>query len=100
MLAYARRHLSDPGLDAEQIAAAHHISVRYLYKVLADGDVSLRDWIRTHRLEACRRELSASDVSTIAAVARRNGFVDMSAFSRAFRTEYGISPSEWRRRPR
>lgn len=97
ILQYARDHLNDPDLCAEQIAAAHYISMRYLYKVLAERGISLADWIRTHRLEACRQDLaSASSATIIAAVARRHGFSDMSSFSRAFRAEYGLSPREWR----
>ena len=64
--------------------------MRYLYKVLAERGISLADWIRTHRLEACRQELArACPATIIAAVARRHGFCDMSSFSRAFRAEYG-----------
>jgi AraC-like DNA-binding protein len=97
ILEYARNHLHDPDLCAEQIAAAHYISVRYLYKVLAERGISLADWIRTQRLEACRQELARGRPATIiAAVARRHGFCDMSSFSRAFRAEYGLSPREWR----
>ena len=99
VLEYIRGHLDDPGLCAEQIAAAHYVSVRYLYKLLADAGINLGDWIRTHRLEACRHELAAiSAPITIAAVARRHGFSNMSSFSRAFRAEYGLTPSEWRGR--
>jgi AraC-like DNA-binding protein len=100
ILEYARSHLDDPGLSAEQIAAAHYISVRYLYKLLAASGISLADWIRTRRLEACRQELATSSPgptgTIIAAVARRHGFSNMSSFSRAFRGEYGLSPREWR----
>ena len=97
ILEYARNHLHDPDLRAEQIAAAHYISVRHLYRVLADRGISLADWIRTHRLEACRQDLAqACPATIIAAVARRHGFCDMSSFSRAFRAEYGLSPREWR----
>jgi AraC-like DNA-binding protein len=97
VIEYAREHLSDPGLCAGQIADAHYISERYLYKVLAKGGISLSDWIRTQRLEACRQALSkASGRVTISAVARHTGFTDMSSFSRAFRAEYGVSPRQWR----
>ncbi|WPO75461.1 helix-turn-helix transcriptional regulator [Streptomyces sp. KN37] len=34
---------------------------------------------------------------TIAAVATRCGFSSPSHFSRRFRAEYGLTPSEWRR---
>jgi AraC-like DNA-binding protein len=98
ILEYTRAHLPEPGLNAAQIAAAHHISVRHLYNVLARGGVSLGDWMRTRRLEACRDELSnplASSVS-ISSIARRHGFTDPSSFGRLFRAAYGLSPREWR----
>lgn len=98
IMEYARAHLSEPGLNATQIAGAHHISVRHLYNVLARGGVSLGDWMRTRRLEACRDELSnplATSVS-ISSIARRHGFTDPSSFGRLFRAAYGHSPREWR----
>jgi AraC-like DNA-binding protein len=98
ILEYARAHLPEPGLNATQIAAAHHVSVRHLYNVLARGGVSLGDWIRERRLEECRDELSrpGSRSETISSVARRRGFTDPSSFGRLFRAAYGLSPTEWR----
>jgi AraC-like DNA-binding protein len=95
---YVRAHLSEPGLNATQIAAAQHISVRHLYNVLARGGVSLGGWIREHRLAACKDELSSplADSVTISAIARRHGFTDPSSFGRLFRAAYGVSPREWR----
>src|SRR5690349_9077754 len=98
ILEYARIHHRDPELSAEMIAAAHYVSVRHLYKVLAAADVSLADWIRNHRLEACRHDLAVDNQPMIAVVARRHGFTDMSSFSRAFRATYGLSPKDWRHR--
>jgi AraC-like DNA-binding protein len=102
ILEYVRRHLGDPGLTAAQIATEHHISVRQLYKVCAAGGLSLGGWIREQRLEACRRDLSrpTAQLSPIAAVARRWGFLDASSFGRSFRAAYGVSPREWRDLPR
>lgn len=98
LLQYARAHLPDPGLDAASIARAHSISVRQLYVVLARGDVRLGNWIRRERLEACLRDLARPDSGdlSITSIARRWGFADLSAFGRAFRTAYGLSPREWR----
>jgi AraC-like DNA-binding protein len=102
ILEHVRANLADPELDAHRIAAAHHISVRQLYKVLAEGEVSLGDWIRGQRLERCRAELArpASRSTTIAALARRWGFTNPSTFSRHFREVYGVSPRQWRDRRR
>ncbi|WP_134655089.1 helix-turn-helix domain-containing protein [Streptomyces sp. H23] len=95
---YIRAHLADPDLSAARIASAHGISVRHLYAVLSRSNISLGDWIRTHRLAECRRELAGPNgrLWTIAAVGRRWGFVDASHFSKIFKQTYGIMPRAWR----
>jgi AraC-like DNA-binding protein len=77
----------------------HHISVRYLYKVLSREGVGLGDWIRTERLARCRDDLARSALRdhSIAAIGARWGFADATHFARVFRTAYAISPSDWRR---
>ncbi|MBB2943438.1 AraC-like DNA-binding protein [Actinoplanes lutulentus] len=98
ILEYVRRHLGDPDLDAARVAAAHHISVRHLYNVLAGEGILLGDWIRTQRLEHCRTALSCPGPAPIGALARRWGFRSASSFGRSFRSAYGTSPREWRDR--
>jgi AraC-like DNA-binding protein len=98
IMEYIRLHLREPELSASQIAAAHHVSVRQLYKILAAHGIVLGEWIRTHRLEECRKEIgsAANSAIPIASVARRWGFTDPSSFARMFRTRYDMSPREWR----
>ncbi|MGY2114200.1 hypothetical protein ACW9HR_09815 [Nocardia gipuzkoensis] len=57
--AYARRDLADPGLGAAQIAKAHNMSVRQLYKVCANAEYSLEQWIISQRLEQVARRSGA-----------------------------------------
>jgi AraC-like DNA-binding protein len=92
------RHLADPGLAPPAIAAAHFVSVRYLHKLFQSQGVTVGEWIRTQRLERCRRDLLRSPApgDGVAAVARRWGFTSPSHFSRAFRTAYGMTPRAWR----
>ena len=95
---YIQQHIDDSGLNPDQIAAALNISVRQLFKVCAQADFSIEQWIINLRLERARAELVRPAAATppIAAVARRVGFVDASHFSRRFKAAYGISPREWR----
>ncbi|MEU0875331.1 helix-turn-helix domain-containing protein [Nocardia brasiliensis] len=99
LLEYLRTHLGDHSLTAAKIAAAHHISVRHLYAVLERAEISLGGWLRTQRLEACRRELAHPNARhrTIASIAYQWGFADATHFSRAFRSAYGLTPSDWRK---
>jgi len=97
---YLEHHLADPDLTMERVAAAHHISVRHLYDVWADGghDTTPAQWVLRRRLERARHLLASTDPATtsIAAVARRSGFRDASHFSRRFREAFGTTPRDWR----
>jgi AraC-like DNA-binding protein len=98
IVAFIQQNLTDPGLSPEQIARAHHISVRQLYKLWTHNELSLSEWIMTERLEGARRALASppATLTTIATIARRWGFTDSTHFSRRFRGAYGLSPREWR----
>ena len=98
ILAYMRQRLADPGLGPDEIAAAHHISRRYLYKLLAEHGYTVSRWLREQRLAGCRRDLTdpASAHLCVGAVGRRWGFPDAARFSHAFKDAFGISPSEAR----
>ncbi|MDX3237445.1 helix-turn-helix domain-containing protein [Streptomyces sp. ME03-5709C] len=96
---YIGAHLHRPELCPAMIAAAHHMSVRYLHKLFQDEDMTVSRWINHRRLEACRADLACPALagSTVEAIARRRGFVSPAHFSRSFRAAYGMSPGEWRR---
>ena len=96
--AYIRQHLTEPRLGVEQIAVAHAISVRHLYRLCSAAEFSLEQSIIHQRLEGARHELSdpVSRDRSIAMVARRWGFTDPSYFSRRFRRTFGLTPSDWR----
>ncbi len=98
VLAYTQSHLAERDLNATRIAAAHNVSVRYLYVLLAREDIVLGERIRTERLAAARRELAspAGRRRTIAAVAARWGFADATHFAKVFRRQYGQTPRAWR----
>ncbi|MFE5942859.1 helix-turn-helix domain-containing protein [Streptomyces sp. NPDC056480] len=99
IMAYARRHLTDPDLGPERIAAQHAISRRQLYVVLGRAGIRLEQWLIAERLEAACRLLASPRTAAlpVAAVAAHCGFASPSHFTRRFRAAYGTTPSEWRR---
>jgi AraC-like DNA-binding protein len=96
--AFIERRLADPGLSPATIAAAHHISVRYLYKLFGQQRVGVTGWIRERRLERCRRDLldPGLRLEPVSGIAARWGFTEPAHFSRAFRAAYGVPPAEYR----
>jgi AraC-like DNA-binding protein len=101
-MAFIEAHLADPGLDTSMVAAAHHISVRYLQMLFKAERLTVAGWIRRCRLERCRRDLldhrlTRENISTICA---RHGLVDQAQFSRLFKASYGVSPREFRQQHR
>jgi AraC-like DNA-binding protein len=97
--AFIRENLGDPDLTPGAIAAAHHISLRYLNKLFHAEGHTVAGWIRRRRLEQCRRDLAEPHLAArpINAIAARWGFTNSAHFSQAFRGAYGISPREFRR---
>ncbi|MFG2577090.1 AraC family transcriptional regulator [Streptomyces sp. NPDC048481] len=97
---FIRRHLDDPGLTPATIAAAHHISRSYLYRLFQVEGLTVASYIRDQRLDNARRELLDPRLRALPvhAVAARWGFPRAAEFTRAFRTAYGLPPGELRER--
>ncbi|TDC36315.1 helix-turn-helix domain-containing protein, partial [Actinomadura sp. KC345] len=97
--AFIAEHLGDPHLTPAAVAAAHHISMRYLHKLFHHEGRTVAGWIRERRLDQCRRDLSDPRLTTrpISAIAARWGFTSPAHFSQTFRTAYGLSPRQFRR---
>ena len=92
------RNLASTELSPASIAAAHYISTRHLHGLFQEQGATVSTWIRTRRLEQCRRDLidPVFGDRPVAAIAARWGFVDAAHFSRAFKSAFDISPSEFR----
>lgn len=96
--AYIDTHLSDPELSPRDIAAATFISTRHLHGIFKEQGVTVSAWIRSRRLEHCRRDLTDPllDSKPVSAIAARWGFTDASHFSRLFRSTFGEAPTRFR----
>lgn len=96
---FIQQRLAEPELTPVSIAGAHRISVRYLHKLYQDDAMTVSALIRHSRLENIRRDLSDPRLAArcVSAIAARWGFTEPTHFSRAFRSAYGVTPSEFRR---
>ena len=95
---YIEQRLDDPDLTPASIAAAHHISTRYLHRIFEEEDVTVARWIRMRRLENIRRDLANPLLAErrVGDVGAHWGLANPSEFSRLFREAYGVSPRTYR----
>jgi AraC-like DNA-binding protein len=96
---YVDRNLQDPNLGLKQIASAHRVSVRTVQRLFAGSGTGLTGLIRKRRLQSVHRDLAdyRSTHFTIAEVAARWCIHDAQWLARAFKSEFGMSPSEFRK---
>lgn len=92
---YIASHLDDP-LPLEHLAALAHFSPYHFHRIFSGmcGE-SVASYVRRLRLERAARELSA-DIPVIR-LALDAGYDSHEAFTRAFKTHFGITPTAMRR---
>ena len=97
---YIEHHLADPTLDTKAISIGVGLSARYINKLFDEENCSssLLRYVWSRRLEHCRRDLSdpAHLGHRVSEIALRWGFNDLSHFSRAFKSRFGVAPREFR----
>lgn len=93
---YIYTHLSDTELDSTAIAAAAHVSVKHLQRLFRNqGTTVMRDvWFV--RLQHAERLLNSTQTlrPSVQDVAWQCGFTTAAHFSRAYRAQFGICPSQ------
>ena len=95
VMRYIREHIGDP-LDRETLAAVAGFSVPHFHRVFtAHVGESAIGYVRRLRLERAARKLrmGAVDITEVALAA---GYDTHAAFSKAFKQQFGLSPSEFR----
>ena len=92
---YIRDHIHEP-LDRERLAAVAGFSIPHFHRVFTSqvGE-SAASYIRRLRMERAGRKLRMGAVD-ITQVAIATGYESHAAFSKAFKGQYGVSPSEFR----
>lgn len=92
--------LTEPELAPGQIAREAGISERQLRALFAQTGESFTAYVRRRRLERCAEWLDnpAWAKVGITQLAFRAGFNNATHFGYVFRNQYGMTPSEWRRR--
>ncbi|WP_420993171.1 helix-turn-helix domain-containing protein [Cupriavidus sp. 30B13] len=93
---YIELHLTDPSLSPQAIAAAFRISRATLYRLFEPlGGVAA--FVKERRLRRVHGMLASPGARHhLATLAEAHGYSDASALSRAFRQQFGYSPSEAR----
>jgi len=96
---YISDNLENMDLSPGDIAAVCGISLRYLHNLFQDEGMSVQQYIMLRRLEKICLDLGnkAMRHRTITDIAFFWGFQSSAHFSRRFKEEFGVSPSEYRR---
>ncbi len=95
-----RRNLSRPNLSVDAIAARHRISARYVRNLFEKSGSTFTRFVTAQRLAAAHKTLVARPDTPISAIAYNVGFNDISNFNRAFRQQFGCTPSDIRKTAR
>jgi len=93
-----RENLANGDLSASIVAARHRLSDRYLQMLFETDGTTFTQFVRSERLARACAMLSSPRwrASKVVEIALACGFGDLSHFNRAFRAEFGASPSEVR----
>lgn len=95
---YVDANLGDQDLSPRKIADANRISLSYLYSLFADDDTTVGQFLLVRRLQRAYEILVGDPKKhlTIAEIAYRVGFKNVSHFSRSFSQHFGMAPRDAR----
>ena len=97
ILRHVRGRLGDASMSVSTVCRRFGISPRTLHATFAGGERTFAATVRRLRLERCATVLAdPSTPGTITDIATSLGFGDAASFSRAFRREFGCTPSDVR----
>jgi AraC family transcriptional activator of tynA and feaB len=93
-----RQNIADLDYTPTRLAHDLGLSRRSLYNRFADCGITPAAFIRLVRLEQAKREIESDSkgITSLTAVALRNGFPDSSSLSHAIKARYGVTPKALR----
>jgi PAS domain S-box-containing protein len=98
LLSHIQDRYRDPGFTAATLAADFHLSLRSVQQLLAEDGRSPATEIRRMRLEFASALIAHG--SSVHHASHASGFSETGTFARAFRRQFGESPTQWARRDR
>ncbi|CAH0344159.1 AraC family transcriptional regulator [Bacillus sp. CECT 9360] len=94
---YMEEHLLDQEITIENISKQANVSAFHFQRTFAIlTDISVGEYLRRRRLTLAAQELSRTNCKIID-LAYKYGYDTPEAFSKAFRRQHGVSPSEARK---
>jgi len=96
---FIESHLRDANLTAQSVAAGLGLSPRYTRMVFAAEGENISDYIMRRRLEECAHQLANAlwQGRSITDTAFEWGFSSMAHFTRSFKEQFSVTPTEYRR---
>lgn len=96
VLLYLEEHYADYNLSSKSLALHHHISVAYLNRIFKQktGE-TIASYLKKIRLKRAH-ELLLNTNQSVESIAKKVGFENTKYFYTLFKTEYGVSPSNYR----
>lgn len=97
VLEFIDRHLDQP-LELDALASVANFSAYHFHRLFtAWMGETLGEFVRRRRLEVAAQRLAAQPRLAVTEVALGVGFGSTEAFSRAFKSRFGATPTAWRR---
>lgn len=96
VIAYLQQHLTEPDLDVGSLGELAGVSQVYLRRVFKKQQgVSPAGYVIRQRLQLAQELLLGGEQLTVSQVAAMAGFRDPLYFSRLFKQQLGLSPTEY-----
>jgi AraC family transcriptional regulator len=96
VIAYIDQHMDEP-LDLNALAEVAHFSSYHFHRLFSAwmGE-TLGDYLRRRRIEIAAMRIVGQPRVTVLSIAMSVGFSSAEAFTRAFKSRFGVSPTVWR----